>query len=101
MSAAGKTITCKAAVAWEAGKPLSIEEVEVQAPQKGEVRVKVNYIGEQKVKANASVRVDKQLSASLLPKTGLCHTDAYTLSGRCVHSELSLGERFEADLPHQ
>lgn len=31
-----ETITCKAAVAWEAGKPLSIEEVEVGPPRKGE-----------------------------------------------------------------
>lgn len=49
-------IKCKAAVAWEAGKPLSIEEVEVQPPQKGEVRVKI-------------------------VATGVCHTDAFTLSG--------------------
>lgn len=53
---AGKTITCKAAVAWEAGKPLSLEDVEVAPPKAGEVRVKVEY-------------------------TGLCHTDTYTLSG--------------------
>lgn len=56
---AGKPITCKAAVAWEAGKPLSLETVEVAPPRKGEVRVQVTW-------------------------TGLCHTDAYTLSGRCV-----------------
>ena len=31
----GKVITCKAAVAWEAKKPVSIEEVEVQPPKKG------------------------------------------------------------------
>ena len=36
-----QTITCKAAVAWEPKKPLSIEEVEVGAPQAGEVRIKV------------------------------------------------------------
>ncbi|CAM9983946.1 unnamed protein product, partial [Choristocarpus tenellus] len=48
---------CKAAVAWEAGKPLSTEEIEVAPPQAGEVRVKVI--------ANA-----------------LCHTDIYTLSGQ-------------------
>ena len=30
----------RAAVAWEAGKPLSIEEVEVQGPKKGEVLVR-------------------------------------------------------------
>ncbi|KAI9637777.1 GSNO reductase [Dioszegia hungarica] len=56
MSTEGKTITCKAAIAWEAGKPLSIEEVEVAPPKEGEVRIKVLY-------------------------TGICHTDAYTLSG--------------------
>ncbi|CAN6598507.1 S-(hydroxymethyl)glutathione dehydrogenase [Trichomonascus vanleenenianus] len=56
MSTAGKTITCKAAVAWEAGKPLSIEEIEVAPPKAHEVRIKINY-------------------------TGVCHTDAYTLSG--------------------
>lgn len=33
-----QTITCKAAVAWEAGKPLTIEDVEVEAPKKDEVR---------------------------------------------------------------
>ncbi|KAK0524634.1 formate dehydrogenase (NAD+), partial [Tilletia horrida] len=55
-STAGKPITCKAAVAWEAGKPVSLETVEVGAPRKGEVRVKIVY-------------------------TGICHTDMYTLSG--------------------
>lgn len=56
MSFEGKTIKCKAAVAWEAKKPLSIEEIEVAPPQKGEVRVKILA-------------------------TGVCHTDAYTLDG--------------------
>ncbi|WP_444924166.1 S-(hydroxymethyl)glutathione dehydrogenase/class III alcohol dehydrogenase [Microbulbifer sp. DLAB2-AF] len=51
-----ETIRCKAAVAWKAGEPLSIEEVEVMPPQKGEVRIKVTA-------------------------TGVCHTDAFTLSG--------------------
>jgi S-(hydroxymethyl)glutathione dehydrogenase/alcohol dehydrogenase len=46
----------RAAVAWEAGKPLVIEEIDVQAPQAGEVMVR-----------NVA--------------TGVCHTDAYTLSG--------------------
>jgi S-(hydroxymethyl)glutathione dehydrogenase/alcohol dehydrogenase len=50
------TIKCKAAVAWEAKQPLSIEEVEVGAPKAGEVRVRVHA-------------------------SGVCHTDAYTLSG--------------------
>lgn len=57
MATAGKVIKCKAAVAWEAGKPLSIEEVEVDPPKAGEVRVKILA-------------------------TGVCHTDAYTLSGK-------------------
>jgi S-(hydroxymethyl)glutathione dehydrogenase/class III alcohol dehydrogenase/S-formylglutathione hydrolase len=52
----GKIITCKAAVAWEAKKPLDITEIQVEPPRKGEVRIKVL--------ANA-----------------LCHTDIYTLDG--------------------
>jgi len=56
MSTEGKVITCKAAVAWEAGKPLSIEEITVDPPQADEVRIKILY-------------------------TGLCHTDVFTLSG--------------------
>jgi len=46
----------RAAVAWEAGQPLSIEEVDVAAPKKGEVLVRI-------------------------VATGVCHTDAFTLSG--------------------
>ena len=46
----------KAAVAWEAKKPLSIEEVDLEGPRAGEVLVEVMA-------------------------TGICHTDAYTLSG--------------------
>jgi len=41
MSTKNKIIKCKAAIAWEANKPLSIEEIEVSPPQKGEVRIKV------------------------------------------------------------
>ncbi|XP_038900032.1 alcohol dehydrogenase 1-like [Benincasa hispida] len=51
-STAGQVIKCKAAVAWEAGKPLVIEEVEVAPPQANEVRVKILF-------------------------TALCHTDVY------------------------
>ncbi|KAB1220915.1 Alcohol dehydrogenase 1 [Morella rubra] len=40
---AGQVIKCKAAVAWEAGKPLVIEEVEVAPPQANEVRVKILF----------------------------------------------------------
>ena len=49
-------IQCQAAVAWEAGKPLSMETVSVAPPKAGEVRVK-------------------------LVASGVCHTDAFTLSG--------------------
>lgn len=49
-------IECKAAVAWEANKPLSIETVTVAAPKDNEVRVKILF-------------------------TSVCHTDQYTLSG--------------------
>lgn len=38
-------ITCKAAVAWEAGKPLIIEEVQVDPPKEHEVRIKIMYSG--------------------------------------------------------
>ncbi|GES62033.1 formaldehyde dehydrogenase [Aspergillus terreus] len=56
-STAGKTITCKAAVAWAAGEPLSVEDVQVAPPKAHEVRIKILH-------------------------TGVCHTDAYTLSGK-------------------
>lgn len=46
----------RAAVAWEAGKPLSIEEVDLAGPKSGEVLVRI-------------------------VATGVCHTDAFTLSG--------------------
>ncbi|WP_310596616.1 S-(hydroxymethyl)glutathione dehydrogenase/class III alcohol dehydrogenase [Aeromonas aquatica] len=51
-----QSIKCKAAIAWGPGQPLSIEEVEVMPPQAGEVRVRIKA-------------------------TGVCHTDAFTLSG--------------------
>ncbi|XP_074129877.1 alcohol dehydrogenase 1-like [Sminthopsis crassicaudata] len=37
----GKVITCRAAIAWTSNAPLSIEEVEVDPPKAGEVRIKV------------------------------------------------------------
>ena len=46
----------RAAVAWEAGKPLEIEVVDVQGPKEREVLVRV-------------------------VATGVCHTDAFTLTG--------------------
>ena len=46
----------KAAVAWEAKKPLSIEMIDIEGPKEGEVLVKVIA-------------------------SGVCHTDAFTLSG--------------------
>ena len=45
----------KAAVAWEAQKPLSIEMIDVEGPKQGEVLLKVIA-------------------------SGVCHTDAFTLS---------------------
>ncbi|KAK3032439.1 hypothetical protein RJ639_037166 [Escallonia herrerae] len=51
-STAGQVIRCKAVVAWEAGKPLVIEEVEVATPEKMEVRLKILF-------------------------TSLCHIDVY------------------------
>jgi S-(hydroxymethyl)glutathione dehydrogenase/alcohol dehydrogenase len=46
----------RAAVAWEAGKPLTIETVQLEGPRAGEVLVEMKA-------------------------TGICHTDKYTLSG--------------------
>ena len=40
-----ETITCRAAIAWKAGEPLSIEEVQVAPPKAGEVRVKIVATG--------------------------------------------------------
>ncbi|KAE8168558.1 alcohol dehydrogenase, class III [Aspergillus tamarii] len=47
----------KAAIAWAAAEPLSVENVEVAPPKAHEVRIKILH-------------------------TGVCHTDAYTLSGK-------------------
>lgn len=47
----------KAAVAFEAGKPLTIETVQLEGPKAGEVLVEIKA-------------------------SGICHTDAYTLSGK-------------------
>jgi len=46
----------RAAVAWKAGDPLAIETIEIEGPRAGEVLVEIKA-------------------------TGICHTDAYTLSG--------------------
>lgn len=45
MSTVGKVIACKAAVAWEHGKALTIEQVDVDPPKDHEVRIKVMYSG--------------------------------------------------------
>ena len=47
----------RAAVAFEAGKPLTLETVQLDAPKAGEVLIEIKA-------------------------TGICHTDAYTLSGK-------------------
>ncbi|KAE9591991.1 hypothetical protein Lal_00038404 [Lupinus albus] len=39
----GKTITCKAAVAYGPGEPLVVEQIHVKPPQKMEVRIKILY----------------------------------------------------------
>lgn len=50
------TMKTRAAVAWGPGEPLKIEEVDLELPKRGEVLVRI-------------------------VATGVCHTDAYTLSG--------------------
>jgi S-(hydroxymethyl)glutathione dehydrogenase/alcohol dehydrogenase len=47
----------RAAVSWEPKRPLEIEQIEIEGPRAGECLVK-------------------------LAATGVCHTDAYTMSGR-------------------
>src|SRR6187431_3080161 len=47
----------RAAVAFEAGKPLAVTTVQLEGPRAGEVLVEIRA-------------------------TGICHTDAYTLSGK-------------------
>ncbi|XP_053361341.1 alcohol dehydrogenase class-3-like [Clarias gariepinus] len=41
MATENKVIRCKAAVAWEPGKPLTVEEVDVAPPKDHEVRIKI------------------------------------------------------------
>ncbi len=38
-----EVIKCRAAVAWAAKEPLKIENIEVQPPNNGEVRIKVGF----------------------------------------------------------
>ncbi|XP_053362125.1 alcohol dehydrogenase class-3-like [Clarias gariepinus] len=45
METEDKVIRCKAAVAWEPGKPLSVEEVDVAPPKDHEVRIKIAASG--------------------------------------------------------
>ena len=45
MSTEGKPIQCKAAVAWEAGKDLVIEDIEVAPPKAHEVRIRILHTG--------------------------------------------------------
>ncbi|XP_060042326.1 alcohol dehydrogenase 1-like [Erinaceus europaeus] len=56
MDTSGKTISCRAAVAWAVGQPLSLEEVQVEPPRAGEVRIK-------------------------MASTSICGTDARVLKG--------------------
>ncbi|MDR4518448.1 MAG: S-(hydroxymethyl)glutathione dehydrogenase/class III alcohol dehydrogenase [Nitrosomonas sp.] len=46
----------RAAIAWQAGQPLTIENIDLEGPKEGEVLVEIKA-------------------------TGICHTDYYTLSG--------------------
>ena len=60
----------RAAVAWEANKPLTIETIDISGPKPGEVLIEIMA-------------------------TGVCHTDAYTLSG------LDSEGKFPAILGHE
>jgi S-(hydroxymethyl)glutathione dehydrogenase/alcohol dehydrogenase len=56
MTSGSNDVDVRAAIAFEAGKPLSIETVQLDGPREGEVLVEIKA-------------------------TGLCHTDKFTLSG--------------------
>lgn len=45
MSTEGKVISCRAAVAWAVNEKLKIENIEVDPPKPGEVRIKVASTG--------------------------------------------------------
>lgn len=53
----GKPIQCKAAIVWNAGEDLKVEDIEVAPPKAHEVRIRILH-------------------------TGVCHTDEYTRSGK-------------------
>jgi len=57
MSTVGQSIQCLAAVAWSPKEDLTLETITVEPPRAGEVRLRIAF-------------------------TGVCHTDAYTLSGK-------------------
>ncbi|KAI0851313.1 chaperonin 10-like protein [Daldinia vernicosa] len=61
-----KTIKCKAAVAWEAGKPLSIEEIEVAPPKAHEVRIQIVYTGVCHTGISCQVLIPNQVRMSRL-----------------------------------
>jgi S-(hydroxymethyl)glutathione dehydrogenase/alcohol dehydrogenase len=50
-------VKIKAAICWEPQRPLEVDQIEIQGPRRGECLVR-------------------------LAATGVCHTDAYTMSGR-------------------
>ena len=83
-------IQCRAAVAWEANKPLELCEVRVDPPGPGEVRVKASQElldFTQKLTGNSQrlccIKLLGLTKAVLqIEATALCHTDKYTLSGQ-------------------
>src|SRR6185295_10520542 len=66
----GSTMKVRAAICWQPGAPLAIDEIDVEGPRAGECLVH-------------------------LKATGVCHTDAYTMSGRDPEG------RFPAILGHE
>ncbi|NUY31574.1 zinc-binding alcohol dehydrogenase [Paraburkholderia sp. JPY303] len=64
----------KAAIAWKAGAPLTIEEVDLEGPRAGEVRIEVKA-------------------------TGICHTDDYIthrLPLECINEGFDLMKKGES-----
>lgn len=65
MAASGKVIKCKAAVAWEPHKPMSIEAIEVAPPKDHEVRIK-------------------------MVASGICRTDDHVIEGQMANIKFPL-----------
>lgn len=69
MSTSSGVIRCKAAVAWAAGEPLVVEEVELSPPEAMEIRLKVVFTSLCRSDLNAWLSQVSLSSSTLQPVT--------------------------------